>query len=426
MLGGAYGRRVVVLAGPGNNGADGRVAARLLGRRGAKVLVVDVNELSKAPLPPADLVVDAGFGTGFRGEFQAPRTNAQVLAVDIPSGIDADTGQVQGRILEAAATVTFGALKPGLLFAGPERTGRLVVRDIGLPVPFAAECGIGLVEDSEMGSIPQRPFEAHKWMSALAVVAGSPGMYGAPLFVSRAASRCGAGMVRLGIPGADPSDLPVTEAVSRALPLVGFDDDALSGLERCKALVVGPGLGTTRRTKEAVRRLVRKAPLPTVLDADGLSALGEIDAAVEVIGPRDHPTILTPHEKEFSRLAGHVVGDDRITAARDLARAVGAVVLLKGSVTVVAEPDGQVTLSASGTSRLATAGTGDVLSGMIGAFLARSMQPGQAAGVAAHVHGRAAEIGYRDGLVASDLPDLCAKVLSELHGSAPRRIELGR
>jgi NAD(P)H-hydrate epimerase len=412
LLGGAYGRHVIVIAGPGNNGADGRLAAELLERRGARVRVLDARALPDR-IAPCDLVIDAAFGTGFRGEFRAPEVaGVPVLAVDVPSGLDAMTGEERGRVLRAAATVTFGALKPGLLLAGRGRTGRIVVEPIGLPVPEAAECDIRLVTDEDLGLLPHRPDEAHKWTTAVAVVAGSPGMYGAPLFVSHAASRAGAGMVRLGIPGAEGAELPISEAVARALPAVGFDEVVLDGLERCKVLVLGPGLGTERRAREAVRRLVRKAPVPVVVDADGLSALGDGDAAAEIIAAREHPTVLTPHDGEFARLAGRPPGTDRIAAVRRFAASTGAIVLLKGSLTIVGEPNGRVTCSTSGSSRLATAGTGDVLSGVIGAFIARSMEPADAAALAAHVHGRAAERGRAEGLVASDLPELIADVLS--------------
>lgn len=414
LLGGTYGRRVVVVAGPGHNGADGRVAARLLSRRGARVLVVSTAEKPRR-LPPSDLVIDAAFGTGFRDEYLAPDPcGAPVLAVDVPTGVDANTGAAPGEAVEAVATVTFGALKPGLLFGeGRRLAGRLIVAPIGLPVPSAEECRIRLVDDSDIiERIPAREWESHKWKTAVAVVAGSPGMYGAPFFVSHSAARAGAGMVRLGIPGASPSDLPVSEAVSRSLPLSGFDQAALEGLERCKALVVGPGLGTERPTRASVRRLVEKSPVPTVVDADGLTALGEDTSAAEVLKGREATTILTPHEGEYARLAGAPPGADRISATARVAERVRGTVLLKGSTTVVADAHGSVLLVTAGSSRLATAGTGDVLSGVIGAFLARGMSGLDAAAVAAHVHGRAAELGRPDGLVAGDLPELVATVLS--------------
>ncbi len=414
MLGGAYGAHVAVVAGRGNNGADSKVAGRLLARRGARVKVFPAGEAPRR-LEGFDLVIDAAYGTGFRGEYEAPDPGgAQVLAVDLPSGLDASTGEAGKQAVLADATVTFGALKPGLLLGeGRLLAGRVTLAPIGLPLPPVEECDLCLLEDADIGLLPPRTIEAHKWQSALAVVAGSPGMYGAPSFVSRAAARAGAGMVRLGIPGADPGDLPVTEAVSRVLPASGFDEAALSGLERCRALVIGPGLGTERPTRASVRRIVSSAPVPLVIDADGLTALGEADSAAELIVSRQAPTILTPHAGEFARLAGEPPGGDRVAAVRRLAAATGAVVLLKGSTTIVAEPSGRTLLSTAGSSRLATAGTGDVLSGVIGAFLARGLGPTEAAALAAHVHGRAAEFGHRVGLVAGDLPELVARVLSK-------------
>jgi hydroxyethylthiazole kinase-like uncharacterized protein yjeF len=422
LLGGTYGRRVVVVAGSGNNGADGRMAASVLARRGVRTLIVDARE-APGKLPSSDLVIDAAYGTGFRGDYEAPDpAGAPVLAVDIPTGVDADSGVTGANAVRAVATVTFGALKPGLLVGeGRSRAGRVFVHRIGLPVPPVAECEICLVVDDDIvAHLPVREFEAHKWQTALAVVAGSPGMYGAPGYVAHGAARAGAGMVRLGIPGAAPSDMGVSEAVSHVLPMNGFDEAALEMLQRCKALVIGPGLGLERPTRASVRRLVTSAPVPVLVDADALTALGGESSTLEVIGPRTEATILTPHEGEFARLAVSPLGPDRIAAARGLASATGAVVLLKGSTTIVAEPNGRVMLATAGTSQLATAGTGDVLSGVIGAFLARGMAAPEAAAIGAHVHGRAGERGPLEGLVAGDLPDLVAAVLSDAEATRIR------
>ena len=288
LLGGTYGRRVVVVAGSGNNGADGRMAASVLARRGVRTLIVDARE-APGKLPSSDLVIDAAYGTGFRGDYEAPDpAGAPVLAVDIPTGVDADSGVTGANAVRAVATVTFGALKPGLLVGeGRSRAGRVFVHRIGLPVPPVAECEICLVVDDDIvAHLPVREFEAHKWQTALAVVAGSPGMYGAPGYVAHGAARAGAGMVRLGIPGAAPSDMGVSEAVSHVLPMNGFDEAALEMLQRCKALVIGPGLGLERPTRASVRRLVTSAPVPVLVDADALTALGGESSTLEVIGPR--------------------------------------------------------------------------------------------------------------------------------------------
>jgi hydroxyethylthiazole kinase-like uncharacterized protein yjeF len=415
LMGGAYGRRVVVVAGKGNNGADGRVAAARLARRGARVELFDA---ATAPeriglARAVDLVVDAAYGTGFRGEYKAPSVPAgvKVLAVDIPSGLDGDTGEAHGEPLRADLTVTFAAYKPGLLQGdGPVLAGRVEVADIGLDTSAARTW---VVEDGDVAALlPPRPRAAHKWQSAVAVVAGSPGMTGAARLAALGAYRAGAGMVRLGIPGADPDDLPVPEAVGRALPLEHWAPDALEMADRCRALVVGPGLGRAAPGSAEVRRLLGGFGGPVVVDADGLYALGEGRQAAEALAAAAGTVVVTPHEGEFERLRGAPVGPDRIEAARRAAAETGAVVLLKGPTTVVAEPGGEVRLAVAGSPRLATAGTGDVLSGVVGAFCARGLDAFSAAALAAHVHGAAAALGTPQGLVAGDLPALVARWLS--------------
>jgi NAD(P)H-hydrate epimerase len=424
MLGGTYGRHVVIVAGKGNNGADGRVAARRLRRRGARITMVDAADAPDriGPAGTVDLVIDAAYGTGFRGTYRAPAVppGVPVLAVDIPSGVNGDTGEACGEPLRADLTVTFAALKTGLLQSdGLLLAGRVEVADIGLDV---SDAHMWVVEDSDVAALlAVRPRDAHKWQSAVAVVAGSPGMTGAAGLCARAAYRAGAGMVRLAVPGGDPSELPVSEAVGVCLPESGWASEALTMSERCRVLVVGPGLGRGAETVADVRDVGVRATVPVVIDADGLYALGTGDEIGEVVraapdeagaGGEMRAVVLTPHDGEFARLAGGAPGPDRIAAATALADRCGAVVLLKGPTTVVANPGGEVLLATAGSPRLATAGTGDVLSGAIGAFVARGVAPHQAAALAAHVHGRAAELGPPEGLVAGDLADLFARWLS--------------
>ena len=413
MLGGAYGRRVVVVAGKGNNGADGRVAAERLRRRGIRVQVIDAGEQPER-LPPSDLVIDAAYGTGFRGDYTAPDpAGAPVLAVDIPSGIDGLTGEAQPGAVRATATITFAALKTGLLLgAGFEHAGRVRVADIGLDVSRST---IGVVEASDVaGWLPERERNSHKWKSALWMIAGSPGMTGAADMAARAAMRAGAGTVRLGIPGVPPNPR-FPEVVGRWLPEEGWDTDVVAGdLDRMKALVMGPGLGRSDATAAAVRRLVKEAKVPVVLDADALFALGSLDDPARFLRHRPGPTVLTPHDGEFSRLTGCPPGPRRISAVRHLAFTTGATVLLKGSTTIVADPAGDVLLTTAGDSRLATAGSGDVLAGVIGAFLAQGLDAAQAAAAGAFVHGTAAGLGWRRGLVAGDLLDLVPAVLNTI------------
>jgi hydroxyethylthiazole kinase-like uncharacterized protein yjeF len=426
MLGGTYGRHVVVVAGKGNNGADGKVAAARLRRRGARVSVVDAGDAPEriGPVGAVDLVIDAAYGTGFRGTYRAPAVppGVPVLAVDIPSGVNGDTGEACGEPLRADLTVTFAALKTGLVQGdGALLAGQVEVADIGLDVSRAR---LWVIEDADVARwIAPRQRGAHKWQSAVAVVAGSPGMTGAAGLCARAAYRAGAGMVRLGIPGGDPADLPVTEAVAAPLPAAGWASGALTMSERCRALVVGPGLGRADTTVADVRDVVARATIPMVVDADGLYALGtgdEIGAVVRAVpdaadrGRAAGGVVLTPHDGEFARLAGAAPEADRITAASALAARCGAVVLLKGATTVVADGAGNVLLATAGSPRLATAGTGDVLSGVIGAFVARGVEPHRAAALGAHVHGRAAELGLAEGLVAGDLPGLVGRWLSSV------------
>jgi hydroxyethylthiazole kinase-like uncharacterized protein yjeF len=422
LLDRTYGARVVVVAGKGNNGNDGRVAARLLAARGAAVSVINAGDVGAgARLPPADVVIDAAYGTGLQRPYHPPDPgDAPVVAVDIPSGVSGLTGSLAGgEAMAATATVTFASWKPGLLLGdGPAHAGAVEVVDIGLdrPVVDAARCW--LVEDADAAWLPPRPRDGHKWQSAVAVVAGSPGMTGAPWMVSRGALRAGAGYVRLSMPGVDltTSPLPPSEVVAVPMPADGWDEAARSGLERVRALVLGPGLGpvTEGGARGPVARLLAAAPQPAVVDADGLNALGSLDAVAQVVAARSHPTVITPHAGEYARLAGGPPGEDRLAAVRHAARRSGAVVLLKGSTTVVAHPDGRVLLAAAGSARLATAGSGDVLSGIIGAFLAQGVPAWEAAGLAAHVHGRASGLGLAVGLTALDLPDLVARWLSEV------------
>ncbi len=257
LLGGAYGRRVVVVAGKGSNGADGRVAAAALARRGARVRVV---EAADAPggtaLPRCDLVIDGAYGTGFRGSYDAPAvpSGALVLAIDIPSGVDADTGEAPGRAVRADRTVTFAALKPGLLQgAGPDRCGVVEVDDIGIgfPAPQAE-----LMEDADIAALlPPRPRGVNKWTNAVGVAAGSAGMEGSAILSSRGAMAGGSGMIRLGSPG-DPAAPWPTEVVRMHLPAEGWAPVFLEATAKCKAVVVGPGLGTSAAVADEIRAVV--------------------------------------------------------------------------------------------------------------------------------------------------------------------------
>lgn len=412
MMGGTYGRTVVVVAGAGNNGADGRVAASLLRDRGVRVLVIDATA-PPADLPTADLVIDAAYGTGFRGTWPAPRTTAPVLAVDIPSGVDALTGAAVGSVMPADRTVTFQALKPGLLLPpGRELAGTLDVVDIGLGGAVEAVARARTVGRHDVAEwVLPRAVDAHKWRAAVRVVAGSTGMTGAAALTASAAMRAGAGMVHLSAVGTLVPNAPV-ESVQR--PLSGeWAPSVLDSLRRFHALAVGPGCGRDDATALQVRALVAAAPVPVVVDGDGLFAMvWGGDDALAVLRGRTLPTVLTPHDGEYALLTGSPPGPDRLEAARRLAASSGSTVLLKGPCTVVADPGGEVLVVPDGDQRLATAGTGDVLTGITAAMLARGLDGLHAAAAAAHLSAAAASRCSVHGTVAGDvvahLPDALA------------------
>ena len=412
MLGGAYGRRVLVVAGKGNNGNDGRVAAQRLSARGVQVRVLDAAS-APAVLPPVDLVIDAAYGTGLQREYAAPEPvpGTPVLAVDIASGIDGLTGAALGRPVRARHTVTFAALKPGLLLdAGIDACGTVEVVDIGLDTSRARA---HLVEASDVRSwLSPRPTHTHKWRAAVWVIGGSPGMTGAARLACGGAMRAGSGYVRLSVPGAHDDGAP-TEVVQ--VPLGADLEVDAAEAARFGALVVGPGLGRAAGTAAALARFVASCDRPLVLDGDALTLLGTAGPAL--LAARRAPTVLTPHDREFAELSGAPPAADRLAAVRELASRAGAVVLLKGPTTVVASPDGAVLVTTTGDARLATAGTGDVLAGCIGALLARGVEPLAAAACGAFVHGRAARCAPSEGMVAGDLLVHLPEVLSGLVGT---------
>lgn len=440
VLGGIYGRRIVVLGGKGNNGTDGRIAAATLRSWGAQVEVLDLADLARVidgrarrAIARAHLVVDAMFGTGLRDTLEgnaaelvdltdgARAAGAVVVAVDIPSGVDGLTGAVRGPAVHADHTVTFGAPKPGLWFhPGRAHAGDVTVADIGIDLgPVTLRTVI--VEPHDVARwVPRRDATTHKWRAGVLVVGGSNGMAGAPMLVARAALRLGAGIVWAALPGRAAELASGSEVITLALPDDGAGVLSPGGAAtlqavltrgRFGALVLGPGLGRAPETADAVRALVATTTIPLVLDADGLTAMAnELDG----LRQRRAPTVLTPHDGEFARLTGAAPGEDRIAAARALAVDANAVVLLKGPTTVVASPDGRVALNSTGGPALATAGSGDVLSGMIGAFCAQGMDGFEAATAGAFVHGRAADRAGHTGLVASDLPVAAAAALNEI------------
>jgi hydroxyethylthiazole kinase-like uncharacterized protein yjeF len=443
-MAGTYGRRAVVVCGKGNNGGDGLVAARVLEGWGVRTTVFELADgIARArftrALAATDVVVDAMYGTGLRDALrddaawvaeQLARWSGAVVAVDIPSGVDGLTGAVPGWAVRATRTVTFAACKPGLVFEpGRSYAGDIDVVDIGIEIDDVTDPPAGMVTADDVRAwLPQRAPDAHKWQSGVLAVGGSGGMTGAPMLVSHAAMRAGAGIVWCALPGHDAARLASgTEVITRALPaddagvLTRAAADALLGdVGRFAALAVGPGLGGVGdpAVQFVVRTLVAEARNPLVLDADGLNALAGDLAQLRARHTLGGPIVLTPHSGEYQRLMGAPVGSNRIAAAQELAARAGAIVLLKGPGTVVASPDGAVALNPTGSAALATAGSGDVLTGIIAGFLARGVDPFHAAAAAAWVHGRTA-----DRLVATDGPGLVAGDL--VSGLGHTLLELG-
>ncbi|MDE3007439.1 MAG: NAD(P)H-hydrate dehydratase [Acidobacteriota bacterium] len=372
LLGGCYGRRVLVVVGPGLNGADGRVAAAWLTQRGAWVDVVDVSR-QPAAVRGYDLYVDAAFGLGCSRPYVAPSVMGptKVLAVDLPSGVDADTGDVLGAPARADVTLALGAFKYAHVNGGAVNyVGERRFAGLGV-VAHALD---GLVVDDDLDGFVRFDPRDHKWKHALAILAGSATMGGAAVLACEGALAGGASMVRL------TSRLDGARPVA-PLPLEVVYDASSRIDARVHAVVAGPGLGADATAWLAPR--LRDVSVPVVVDADGLT-----DALIRA-RPASVPWVLTPHDGEFARLTGAPLGHDRVGAARQLARDTGCVVLLKGPLTIVADPSGALRVVTSGTSALASAGTGDVLAGLIGAAISRGHDPFTAAALSAFVHGRA-------------------------------------
>ncbi len=416
LMGGTYGRTVNIVVGKGNNGADGRVAAERLQASGSRVRVFEVDECPPT-LPQADLVIDAAFGTGFHGVWNSPAVGeTPVLAVDIPSGVDALSGELSGDVLPAVATITFGALKPGLLLPPGNRfAGEVRVADIGLGAAAAAQASAHLVQAADVTNwLPRRDTAAHKWHAAVRVVAGSRSMSGAAALVASSALRAGAGMAHLSSPGTLLDGIP-TEVVQREMAAEGWSGEVLASLDRFHSLVIGPGLGRADDVATQIRLVVVDAPVPTVIDGDALFAMAwNVQDAATLLRRRTTPTVLTPHDGEYALLTGAKPVPDRLSAARRLATDTGCVVLLKGPTTVVADPSGHVLVITACDSRLATAGTGDVLAGIIGALLAGGIPAFNAAAAGAWLHGAAANRAPAFGMIASDIPDRLPELLAEL------------
>ena len=388
-------RRIAVVCGGGSNGGDGRIAARILREQGRDAVETTAVE-------QADVVVDALFGTGFHGEPRAGATatierinaaGAPVVAVDVPSGVDASTGEIAADAVRATLTVTFHGRKLGLTVApGLFHAGDVVVADIGLEHD---ETEHRLVTPAILSLVPRKRAEDSKYSSgSVLVVGGAAGMTGAACLAAEAALRADAGYVAVAVP--EPS-LPVVEATLLE-PVKLTWADAAGAAEKAGALAIGPGLGRDTAAKELRDELLSAGRQALVLDADALHELQP--------GEWGERAVLTPHAGELGRLldeSSDWVDAHRLEAARRGAERFGCVCLLKGADTIVAAPGQGVLVSLAEAPGLATAGTGDVLTGILAAFLAKGLEPRHAAAAAAAAHGLAARRLPQRGLIASDV-----------------------
>ncbi len=444
--------RVVVYCGKGNNGGDGFVIARELASEGIDVTVfavagrdgykaeallnlriiealgIDVRDGLPAADDEADLfpdlVVDAVFGTGFSGAARGPaaeaialmgRTPAPVVAVDVASGVDASTGEVGGPAVDADLTVTFHAAKIGhFVTPGGALAGEVVVVPIGIPPACEVEPDVWLLDAEGLAPLLRLKgsLDHKRSVGTVLVVGGSRGMGGAAFMTAMGALRSGAGLVHCAVPAAAASDRPFVEVITVPLP----DEQHLSAVSLealreemagLRATALGPGLGRAPETVDVVRTLIGE-PVPMLIDADGLWALGD---DLEAPAGREAPTVLTPHEGELARLLGtsaDEVSAHRLSSVREAARRSGAAVLLKGEASIVADPSGAAYVIPTGNPGLATPGTGDVLSGAIVAQLAKGLPATDAACLGGYLHGLAADLAAdlavgTECLIAGDL-----------------------
>lgn len=453
VAGARYGKTVTLVCGKGNNGGDGFVAARILRAQGLGVRCLSVGDISDASgaarhhlellrtrgiatraLSPgdvggSDVVVDAIFGTGFRGRPEGVAETAidainsagcPVVSIDIPSGVNATTGAVEGRAVEADVTVAMAAQKIGTAIgAGALHSGVVEVADIGIPTGAYRAAMATRAYVSRI--FPERAPDSHKRSrGAVAVLGGSVGMSGAVILSVRGALRTGAGYVTAGVPGAIGSIVAsgAPEALSRSLgskEILGASslDEFEPVLQKASAVAIGPGLGQGREQTLLVETALASVPAPIVLDADGLNALTADPGA---LAQRSGSCVITPHPAELARLIGESVDAiqaDRVSAARSAAAAFGCTVVLKGYRTLIADGD-RVVVNPTGGPSLATAGTGDVLTGVIAALLAQGLSTFDAGIAGAYLHGLAGDLCGDRGTIAGDVAGAIPAALEQL------------
>lgn len=438
---------VAVLCGPGNNGGDGFVAARLLVKLGYRVRLsllgnrdslkgdaaamadlwtAAINQLNAESIAGADVIVDAVFGAGLTRDIDGPvaeviealnEQTVPVVSVDVPSGIDGSTGEVRGTAVRAVATVTFFRRKPGhLLLPGRQHMGPIRVADIGIPEPVLDEVKPMTSANCVAlwgNSLPIPQLGGHKYSRGHAlIVSGGPDSTGAARLGARGALRAGAGLVTLASPRAA---FPVNAAQLTAIMIKPFEGaDGLARIlqdRRMNAVLIGPGIGVGESTAGKVEAVL-SSDAAVVLDADALTSFeAETDPLFKSMAGRDAEVVLTPHAGEFSRLFP-ALGGSKLDRARSAAAESGAVVILKGADTVVAAPDGRASINENAAAWLATAGSGDVLAGFVTGLLAQQMPAYEAACAAVWLHGAAGNAAG-PGLIAEDLTEIMPKVWRE-------------
>jgi ADP-dependent NAD(P)H-hydrate dehydratase / NAD(P)H-hydrate epimerase len=471
---GLVGVRVGIICGKGNNGGDGLALARRLSIRGVPVRVallasftavsgeakVNLAILRKMDVEItqnvssrfvadvvawSDIIVDAllgvGLSTPLKGLYaQAVETiNASgrpVVAIDVPTGIDADTGAVRGAAVNADLTVTMALLKRGLvLFPGARHAGTVRIADIGIPSEVIEKEKISvrlLNKGSLLGMLERRAPDSHKGdFGHLLVVAGSPGKAGAAAMAARSALRTGTGLVSVGTPSGlvpiiqqqvfESMCIPLAESIDGTIGL-GGENELLKVAVKMNACAVGPGLSIHYETVNMVRSLLQQIATPVVIDADGLNALV---GALEVLRKNRGPVIMTPHPGEMARLLGISTSDvqkDRIGIATDFARTYKVTLVLKGAGTVIANPDGLTYINTTGNPGMATGGTGDALTGMIGSLLAQGYASLQAACIGVYLHGLAGDLAAKEkgeaGMIAGDLIEKIPQALQDIAESS--------
>ena len=475
ILGNVYNKKVAIFAGKGNNGGDGYVVARHLSNQGAKVKVfligskaavtgdalinlqiitamgIDVNEVVhdgdwdkiKIAMTFTDCLIDALVGTGFTDQLYGNmaqvvesinKTNKIVISIDVPSGVDADTGQIRGTAVKAQHTITFSLPKQGLLlYPGASYAGDISVVDIGIPHVLLTDDGIkqNMITSAAVGEMfAKRSPEVHKGnCGRVLVVAGSKGLTGAAALTSAAAVRTGAGLVTLGIAESlhDIMEAKLTEVMTQPLAEVAsgiMGRDAISEIKELSChsdiVAIGPGLGRHADTLDAVRQVIADVEKPLVIDADALYALVNY---THILPEARAVPVLTPHSGEMARLVGLTtdeVNQDRIYITRAAAIEWGSIVILKGPHTLVAFPDGEVYINSNGNAGMATGGTGDVLTGVIASLIGQGLSSHEAALVGVYIHGLAGDVVARSGMIGMIASDIIRALPAAIFGIQER------